>query len=113
MFVALSVLLVAVCLIPAVGKLRSHPKMLASANHFGIAWPRYRLVGFAELAAAGGVVIGLFVPGLGIAAAAGMAVLLIGALTTHHRAGDAPKDAAPAAVALLVTVGYLGVALAR
>jgi len=43
MFIALSLLLVAVCLIPAVAKLAGHPKMRHAARHFGIAWRRYRL----------------------------------------------------------------------
>ena len=50
MFIALSVLLAAACLVPALAKLSAHPKMLASASHFGIPWSRYRLIGVAELA---------------------------------------------------------------
>jgi hypothetical protein len=36
--IALSALLVAACIVPAFAKLRSHPKMQASAGHFGIPW---------------------------------------------------------------------------
>ena len=61
--------------------------MRQPAANFGIPWPRYRLVGVAELAAAG-VVIGLWWHPLGVAAAAGMALLLLGALITHRRAED-------------------------
>ena len=61
--------------------------MRQSAAHFGIPWPRYRLIEVAELAAAG-VVIGLWWRPLGVAAAAGMALLLFGALITHRRAED-------------------------
>jgi hypothetical protein len=62
--------------------------MRQSAAHFGIPWSRYRLIGAAELAAAAGVMIGLWWHPLGVAAAAGMALLLIGALITHRRAED-------------------------
>ena len=55
MFIAVSLLLVAVCVLPAAGKLLGHPKMRQSADRFCIQWPRYRLIGVAELAAAGGV----------------------------------------------------------
>jgi len=112
-FIALSVLLGVACLVPATAKLRSHPKMLASASHFGIPWARYRLVGFAEIAAATGVLIGLFWAALGLAAASGMALLLVGALAAHRRAGDGLKHAAPAVVALAISLAYLAVALSR
>jgi len=79
MFITISLLLAAACPLPAVGKLTGNPKMRQSAAHFGIPWSRYRLIGVAELAAAAGVVIGLWWHPLGVAAAAGMALLLIGA----------------------------------
>ncbi len=113
MFVALSVLLAAACLVPAIAKLKSHPKMLASANHFSIPLARYRLIGAAELAAAVGALAGLFSTALGLAAASGMTLLLIGALATHRRAGDSLKHTAPAVVALAISLAYLAAALAR
>lgn len=113
MFIALSVLLAAACLVPGVAKLRSHPKMRESAGHFGIRWGRYRLIGVAELAAAGGVLIGVAWRPLGVAAAAGMALLLIGALSAHRRAGDALQHTAPALVTLGLSLVYLATALVR
>jgi hypothetical protein len=68
-FIALSVRPAAACLVPAVAKLRSHPKMLASASDFGIPWACYRLIGVAELGAAAGVLIGLSWAALCLAAA--------------------------------------------
>ncbi len=70
MFITISLLLAAACLLPAVGKLTGNPKMRQSAAHFGIPWSRYRLIGVAELAAAAGVVTGLWWHPLGVAAAA-------------------------------------------
>src|SRR5690348_11446815 len=112
MFLALSLLLSAACLVPALGKLTAQPTIVASAGHFGIPWERYRLIGFAELAAAAGVVLGLAWLALGVAAASGMAVLLLGALVFHKRAGDRFPDAIPVVVALGICVAYLSVALA-
>ena len=112
MFVTISLLLAAACLLPAAGKLTGQPKMRHSAAHFGIPWPRYRLIGVAELAAAAGILIGLWWNLLGLAAAAGMALLLLGAVVTHRRAGDSVKEAAPALAALAVTVAYFAIALA-
>jgi uncharacterized protein YqgC (DUF456 family) len=110
MFVAISLLLIAVCLVPAAGKLAGHPKMRHAAEHFGIAWRKYRLIGVAELAAAVGVLVGLFWRPAGLLAAAGMVLLLIGALIAHRRAHDSIREAMPALVALAVSGAYLAVA---
>lgn len=105
-----SLLLAAACLLPATGKLLGHPKMRQSAAHLGIPRHRYRLIGAAELAAAAGILIGLWWHPLGIAAAAGMA-LLLGAVITHRRAADSGKETAPALAALTITIAYLTIAL--
>jgi DoxX-like family len=111
MFVAISLLLAAACLFPAAAKLASHPKMRHAAAHFGIPWSRYRLIGVAELAAAAGILIGLWWHPLGLAAAAAMALLLLGAIVAHRKAADSAKEMAPAWVALLLTLAYLTIAL--
>jgi uncharacterized membrane protein YphA (DoxX/SURF4 family) len=111
-FVTVSLLLAAVCLLPAAGKVLGHPKMRQSAARFGISWPRYQLIGVAELAATAGVLIGLWWHPLGLAAAAGMALLLLGAMITHRRAADSGKEMAPALLALALTLAYLAIALA-
>ena len=100
MFVTISLLLAAACLLPGAGKLLGHPRMRQSAEHFGIRWPRYRLIGVAELAAAAGILAGLWWHPLGIAAAAGMTLLLTGALITQparrgQREGDGTGPARP------------------
>ena len=59
MFVTISLLLAAACLLPAAGKLTGQPRMRKSAAHFRIPWPRYRLIGVTELAAAAGILTGL------------------------------------------------------
>jgi uncharacterized protein YqgC (DUF456 family) len=107
MFLTVSLLLIAVCLIPAAAKLNGHPKMRHAARHFGIAWRRYRLIGVAELAAAAGVLIGLFWRPAGLLAAGGMILLLIGALIAHRRARDSVREALPALVALAVSGTYV------
>jgi uncharacterized membrane protein YphA (DoxX/SURF4 family) len=110
MYIALSILLAAACLVPGSAKLLGHPKMQKSAAHFGIPWRHYRLIGVAELAAAAGVLAGLWWHPLGVAAAAGMVVLLIGALITHRRALDTAKEMAPALLTLAITIAYLVIA---
>lgn len=111
MLVVVSLLLTAVCLIPAAGKLAGQQKMRLAAAEFGIPWARYQLLGIAELAAAGGVIAGLLWRPIGVAAAIGMALLLLGAVVTHRRAHHRSHEAAPALVALAITAAYLAVAL--
>ena len=113
MYIAVSLLLAAACLLPATAKLVGHPTMRQSATHFGVPWRHYGLIGIAELAAAAGVLIGLCWHPLGVAAAAGMTALLIGALITHRRAGDGATEMAPALLTLVIAIAYLAVALAR
>jgi uncharacterized membrane protein YphA (DoxX/SURF4 family) len=109
--ITITLLLAAACLVPAAGKLLAHPQMQATAAHFGIPWSRYRFIGVAELAAAAGILAGLAVPALGVAAALGMTVLLVIALGVHRQAGDSPKDATPAFVALGLSLVYLALVL--
>jgi hypothetical protein len=57
-----------------------------------------------------GILIGLWCHPLGVAAAAGMA-LLLGAVITHRRAADSGKEMAPALIALALSLAYLAIAL--
>jgi uncharacterized membrane protein YphA (DoxX/SURF4 family) len=109
-FLAVSLLLVAVCVLPAAGKLLGHPKMRESATKFGIPWRRYRLIAVPELAAAAGVLVGLFWRPAGLLAAAGMTLLLLGALIAHRRAHDRISDMLPVFVGLVIVVAYQAVA---
>ena len=111
MFVVFSLLLTIACLGPAVGKLLGHPKVRKAAAHFGVPWPQYRLIAIPELAAAGGILAGLYWRPVGVAAGLGMALLLLGALAFHRRAHDPRREALPALTALGVTAAYLAVAL--
>jgi uncharacterized membrane protein YhaH (DUF805 family) len=65
----------------------------------------------AELAAAAGILMGLRWHPLGLAAAAGMAVLLTGAVIAHRRAKDGGKEMTPALAALAIAIAYLATAI--
>ena len=112
MFIAFSLLFAAVCAGPGSAKVLGAARMRKAAAHFRIPWRGYQLIGAAELAAAAGALIGLWLHPLGVAAAAGMVLLLAGALTAHRRASDSAKEAASAMVALAITIAYLVTALA-
>jgi hypothetical protein len=56
-------------------------------------------------------IAGLWWHPLGVAAAAGMVVLLTGALITHRRALDSATEMAPALLTLAITIAYLAIAV--
>ena len=111
MYIALSLLFAAACLVPGSAKVLGIPRMRKAAAHFHIPWRGYQLIGIAELAAATSALTGLWYHLFGVAAAVGMVLLLTGALNAHRRAGDAAKEAAAALLALAITVAYLVAAL--
>jgi uncharacterized membrane protein YphA (DoxX/SURF4 family) len=110
MFVAAvvgAVLLAVVFTAAGVAKLAGEARTVHQADHLRVPRPAYRAIGALEVAGAVGLLVGLNVAGLGTAAAAGLAVLMTGAVGAHLRAGDSPADAGPAlalAVLSLVTL---------
>jgi uncharacterized membrane protein YphA (DoxX/SURF4 family) len=99
-----SVLLAGAFVGSAAAKLASNKQSMQIRDRLGVTPRLWRAVGVLELTAAIGVVIGLAVPALGIAAAAGLILLLVGAIGAHARAHDM-RHAAPAVLLLLITIG--------
>ena len=71
----------------------------------------WRLVGALEVAGALGLAVGLVVPVLGIAAAVGLSLLMVGAIAAHGRAQDL-RSAGPAALLLVLAVATVVVRVA-
>ncbi len=97
----LSVLLGLVALAAGTPKVLLKGEVPASLqSHMGLSAGLVRFIGLAEVAATVGLVIGLFWQPLGIAAAAGFTILMVGAIFFHVRAGDYadPKARGPAMV---------------
>ncbi len=70
------------------------------------------LIGGAELVGAVGVFIGLLSDGKGLEFAGllggvGLLVTMLGAIVYHRRAGDAPKEMAPAGILAVLSILYL------
>lgn len=75
------------------------------AEHFGLATAAVRGIGALELAGSAGLLIGLPVAPLGIAAAAGLMLLMAGAVAFHARKHDpAARIAVPAVAGLIAAV---------
>ena len=69
---------------------------LTIRDHLGVKPVQWRMIGALELAAVAGVLIGLSWPPIGVAAAIGSALLLLGAIGFHVRSSDSAADTAPA-----------------
>lgn len=106
MFVATAVLTIVLALVflgAGIPNILGTKTSLQMRDQLQIDAQLYRVVGFLEIAAAAGLLVGLGVPVLGAAAAGGLALLMIGAIVTHIRAGDA-KGSLPAVVLFVATM---------
>lgn len=92
-------------------KILAVPPMQARATHVGFSVAAYRRIGALELAGAAGVLIGLARPLVGGLASVGLLLLLAGAIATHWRNHDGPREAAPAVVCVVLVAGYLAALL--
>ena len=88
-------------------KLAAVPVMRARAEHVGFSVAAYRRIGLLEVFAVVGLLVGAFVPAIGALAAAGLLMLLGGAVVAHLRTGDGLREIAPAVVLDLVALGFL------
>ena len=89
-------------LLSGASKLLRHPTSLTARDKLAVPATVWSLIGAAEVAGAAGVLIGLSVRPLGIAAATGLLLLGVGAIGAHRRAHDSLAHAAPAVLALLL-----------
>ena len=92
-------------------KIRAVPSMQARAAHVGFSVGTYRRIGALEVAGAAGILLGLAIPQLGVLAATCLLLLMIGAVGAHLRQHDGPTVMAPALVAILLLMTYLGLAV--
>lgn len=88
-------------------KLVAVPAMRAKAEHVGFSVSAYRRIGFLEVLAVVGLLIGVFVPVIGALASVGLLLLLGGAIVAHLRNGDGIREIAPAVVLGLMTLSFL------
>ncbi|OBJ12639.1 hypothetical protein A5624_10295 [Mycobacterium sp. 1482292.6] len=99
-------------LVFGIAKLLRVPAMRNLAEHVNFSVNSYVLIGMLELAAAAGLLIGFAYRPLGIAAAGGLFLLMLGAIVVLVRNGDKPKDWAPALVFGVLSAATAGLAIA-
>ena len=108
---ALDVVLAVVFVVAGVAKIGGALAMREAARHLGFSVGQYRVIGALELAGAIGLLVGLAVPAIGVAAAIGLGLLLIGAGAAHLVRRDRPSRVA-VPLALVAVVAVYGVAMA-
>ncbi|MEU6198545.1 DoxX family protein [Streptomyces sp. NPDC047061] len=110
--VVLAVLLALAYLAAGSSKALGQDKALAQADHLGVPHGVNRLIGVLEVLGAATVVVGLWVAWLGVAAGAGLALLMAGAVGAHLRAKDPGKAVVPALALGLIALVYVFLRLA-
>jgi uncharacterized membrane protein YphA (DoxX/SURF4 family) len=105
--ITLAVLVTLIFALLGTAKIMALPPMRELAAEAGFSVDAYRSIGVLEVAGAVGVALGLAVPLLGRVAAAGLLLLLAGALITHVRQGHEPRKYAPVIVCGVLVAGYL------
>ncbi|MHC3473537.1 DoxX family protein [Streptomyces sp. 7R007] len=93
-------------------KIAAVPFMRQAAAHLGMSLTLDRVIGALEVAGAADLLLGLALAPLGMAAAAGLTVLMMAAAVVHLRHGEPPVRAAPAAVLAPTAMACAGVAIA-
>ena len=97
----------------AIGKLTANPKIVESMHNVGVSDSQMRILAILELLGAAGLVVGIFVPALGVAAAAGLALYFLGAVGAHFRAHHPASEWAPALVIMLLAIAATVLQLQR
>ncbi|MFJ6897480.1 DoxX family protein [Streptomyces hokutonensis] len=94
MFIATALLAALLALgfaVAAVPKTLALASATENARQRGYSVRAYRIIGLLELAGAAGVIIGLWWAPLGVAAAAGLVMVMVGASREHIIAEDEPR----------------------
>ncbi|MFE4228814.1 DoxX family protein [Arthrobacter sp. NPDC056886] len=107
MIVVLTIALVGCFTMLGLAKVLGAAGMPARAAHVGFTSASFRRIGALELLAVLGLLLGLVLPWIGLAAAVGLLLLMTGACITHLRKGDGPREIAPAVAMMAGLVGYL------
>ena len=103
--VIVPVVLLAVAMVASLGrKAGGAASSRTLRDRLGVAPWAWWLLGVAEGCAAVGLVVGLSLPGLGLASATGVALLMLGAVVAHLRVGIAGRPLLPPALLLGVAV---------
>jgi hypothetical protein len=103
----ITIVLAALAAFSGVGKLRHDPKIVRVIHEIiGVPLKFFPHLAACEIAGALGLVVGIWWPPLGIAAAIGLVIYFVGAVVSHLRVGDA-KGIGPASFILAMSIAAL------
>lgn len=108
MFIAYAIVAIVLSLAllgSAAGKLTKNPKATEALNTVGVPEARWPVLAGLEIAGAVGLVVGLWVPALGVAAGVGVVLYFLGAVVAHLRVDD--SEIGPALALGLVAVAAI------
>jgi len=107
MTTTLAVLLAVLFGLLGIAKLAAAPPMRAAAEHLGYTTDQYRVIGALEAAGALGLIVGFRLAGIGVAAAIGLVLLMLGAAGAHVRNRDAANRVLVPIVLAAMAAAYL------
>jgi hypothetical protein len=106
-YLAVTITLAAMVVFSAVGKIRGDPHIVKVIHEtVGVPLRYFSLLAACEFADAAGLVVGIWLPRLGVAAALGLVIYFVGASVSHIRVGDL-KGIGPAAMLLTLSAAAL------
>lgn len=105
--VAVSIFLAVALTFSAVGKLTKNPKVIPIMEQVGVPADKIPWLAYIEILGAIGLIVGLFVWPIGVAAAVGVILYFVGAVIAHLRV----KDSGFGPAAFLAAVGIAALVL--
>jgi uncharacterized membrane protein YphA (DoxX/SURF4 family) len=106
-YLVITITLAAMVVLSGVGKIRRDPRQMRVIHEIvGVPLKYFPLLAACEFAGALGLVLGIWLPALGVAAGIGLLLYFVGAIASHLRVGDV-KGIGPAVFMLVVAAGAL------
>lgn len=96
----------------AMGKLRRVPSLVESLHSVGVSDSMMRVLALLEILGALGLLVGIWIAPIGVAAAAGLTLYFLGAVIAHIRAKEF-QGIAPAVVLFILALVTLWLEFAR
>ena len=108
----LSVVLAVLCTASAIGDFLKLPSVMKAAEAVGCPPPKLcNILGLIKMLAAVGLIVGLAIDEIGIAAAVGLSIYFVLAVGAHLRVKDNLKGTLPAIVMLAISIATLATSL--
>ena len=107
----LSVVLAVLCTASAIGDFLKLPSVMKAAEAVGCPPKLCNILGLIKMLAAVGLIVGLAIDEIGIAAAVGLSIYFVLAVGAHLRVKDKLKGTLPAIVMLAISIASLATSL--